>query len=367
MPKQLISADPSQIKSVQFAHFGVLNDGAQSKASTITSISLNVVIALVIIVVGAATKKTIDNREKLATLVDPVVLKPLEVEKPKIIPKPPPKLPTPPKIVVQPPKITIPVPEKLPDVPKPAVVKMDTPKPVIAPPAPQKVVAPPAPQVVKLPTAAPAAVATNNPHPSAVALGRPDNPIAVSNAPAVASVNLGNKGVAGMPAGNTGTGPAKVSLGNGQPNGTAMKGPMGPVAVAGIPKGVPGGTGPLTSTSRGPAQVQIGQIQQPSMPKPAAEVAKLPARTGPQVLSRPKPVYTAEAVSLHIEGTVSVRIRVSASGAVEVIGVTSGLGHGLDESAVRAAQGIKFKPAVDTAGNPINWEGVVSVLFQLAG
>jgi len=84
------------------------------------------------------------------------------------------------------------------------------------------------------------------------------------------------------------------------------------------------------------------------------------------VLFKPKPAYTDEARNQHIEGTVYVNIKVSASGAVTVVGVKSGLGHGLDESAVRCAQGIRFKPAVDTAGNPIDWEGVVNITFQVA-
>ena len=69
---------------------------------------------------------------------------------------------------------------------------------------------------------------------------------------------------------------------------------------------------------------------------------------------------------MHLEGTVSVRIRIAANGAVTVLGVTQGLGHGLDESAVRACQGIRAKPALDSSGNPIDWEGVVKITFQLA-
>ena len=69
---------------------------------------------------------------------------------------------------------------------------------------------------------------------------------------------------------------------------------------------------------------------------------------------------------MHLEGTVQVKIHVSSTGAVSVLGVTSGLGHGLDEAAVHAAQGIRFKPAADATGEPIDWEGVVSISFQMA-
>ncbi len=89
-------------------------------------------------------------------------------------------------------------------------------------------------------------------------------------------------------------------------------------------------------------------------------------KTAPQVLFKPKPTYTAEATSQHIEGTVVVKIKVAASGAVTVVGVQNGLGHGLDESAIQCARGIRFKPAVDASGNPIDWEGVVNITFQMA-
>ena len=50
-----------------------------------------------------------------------------------------------------------------------------------------------------------------------------------------------------------------------------------------------------------------------------------------------------------------------------VLGVTNGLGHGLDESAVRAVQATRFRPAVDSNGSPVDWEGVVNISFQMAG
>ena len=70
---------------------------------------------------------------------------------------------------------------------------------------------------------------------------------------------------------------------------------------------------------------------------------------------------------MHLEGVVAVRLKVRADGGVQVEGVTSGLGHGLDEAAVQAVQGTRFKPATDASGAPVEWEGVVNVAFQLAG
>jgi TonB family protein len=102
------------------------------------------------------------------------------------------------------------------------------------------------------------------------------------------------------------------------------------------------------------------------MPKPATATAAV-QHAAPKVIYKPKPQYTAEAMQLHLEGTVTVRIRVLPDGSVAVLGVASGLGHGLDESAMRAIEATKFEPATDASGHPIAWEGIVNVAFQLAG
>jgi periplasmic protein TonB len=361
MAKPLISEDIGQPKSVQFAHFGVLNDGAQSKTSTMTAVVINVLLAIVIVIVGAATKKTIDKRMKLTELTAPIPIKPIEPIRPKIVP-PKIKMPDVPKIQVQTPKIIVPD-VKLPDPPK--MVKMDTPKPmpVMTPAPPKQVVAMAAPAVVHLAAAAPALV-NNSAHPTAVALGSQSNPLA-AQAAGPSAVNLGNKGAAGMPSSNTGLGrPTTVNLaGSGTPGGS-NKG-TGAVAVAGIPHGVPGGTGPLNSTGHA-VGVNMAQATPPPMPK--ATTASAPVQhSSPKVIFKPKPEYSAEAKEMHLEGTVTVHIHVLPNGTVEVVGVTDGLGHGLDESARRAAQATRFEPATDASGHPIEWDGFVKVAFQLAG
>jgi protein TonB len=352
-------------RNMQFAHFGVLNDGSQSKASLFTSITLNIIIALVVVIIGAAAKHSIDNSKKLQTLsLEPIKKIEPEPIKPKIIPK----LPKPPIVKVEPPKIKLPD-VKQPDLPKPPEIKMVQQVPIITQPAPPKLVQPPpAPKVVNLAHAQPASVTNNSPHPSAVALGHPDNPIAVSNRPATSSINLGNKGMAGMPASNTGAGPSatSVNLGSGSASSQNMAGRDNAAnGVRGVKLGVTNGTGPLNSTGRVAGPVNLGQNNVPAMPKPAL-AASVPVQTGPKVLFKPRPVYTAEATRLHIEGVVSVRIHVSAAGSVQVVGVTSDLGHGLGESAVRAIQATRFQPAIDAAGRPTEWDGVVNVAFQLA-
>jgi periplasmic protein TonB len=362
MVKPLRSEDPAP-KNMQFAHFGVLNDGNQGKGSLLTSVTLNITIAIIAVIISAAAKKTIDRSHKLTSLIEPIPMKKVEPEpiKPRIIPK----LPKPPVVKIDPPKIKLPdVP--LPEIPKPQIVKMTQPAPVILPAPPKLVQAPPAPKAVSL-AAAPAAVANNSPHPSAVSLGQQNNPVAPSNRPATSAVNLGNRGLAGMPASNTGMGAqaTAVNLGSGSPTSQNMHG-NGPVAVQGVKLGVAGGTGPLNSTGKVAGPVNLGQVVPPPMPHPSAPTTAS-TRSGPKVLFKPRPEYTAEATRLHIEGVVSVRIHVSSSGSVQVIGVTSDLGHGLGESAIRAVQGTRFQPAIDDSGHAVDWEGIVNVAFQLAG
>jgi TonB family protein len=362
MAKPLRTNDLSP-PSVQFTHFGVLHDGQQSKSSLFTSITLNVITAIIVCIVGAAAKKTIEAPRKLTELTLAPPPKPIEPIRPKIVPK----LPPPPVVKTAPPKIEVPQ-VKQPEPPKPVEVKMAHPLPDVPPAPPKKVVAPAAPKPVSLAHPQAASVVNNSPHPTAVALGRPDNPIAPSNRPAVDTVNLGQRGMAGMPASNTGTGPraSAVNLGSGSPGSQQMAG-NGARPVQGVKLGVPGGTGPLNSTSRTAAvgPVNLGQAAAPEMPKPAAPTA--PVSHAPKVLYKPKPVYTAAAIKQHIEGTVSVRLKVSATGAVQVEGVTSDLGYGLGESAIQAVRATRFQPATDASGHPVDWEGIVNVAFQLAG
>jgi TonB family protein len=364
MAKPLRSEDPHP-QNMQFAHFGVLNDGSQSKASLFTSISLNILLLLCAIIIGAAAKKTIDNRHKLTELTEPIPIK--RPEPPPVKIKPP-KLPPPPQVAkIEPPKIKLPD-VKLPDVPKPPTIKMAQPMPVILPAPPKAVQPPPAPKVVNLARAEAASVVNNSPHPTAVALGSPNNPIAPSNRPATASINLGQKGMAGMPASNMGAGAPShvVNLGSGSAGSQNMNGrDNASGAIKGVKLGVTGGTGPMNAPGRVAGPVNLGQVTPPAMPKPMAP-ASATASSGPKVLFKPRPEYTAEAIKLHVEGTVTVRLRVSSSGAVQVLGVVSDLGHGLGDSAIRAVQATRFKPATDASGNPTDWEGVVNVAFQLA-
>lgn len=364
MPKPLRSNEANP-EYVQFRDFGVLNDGQRSKGAAITAITVNVLIALALLfLVKAAVNKP---KEKHAELIDPIhAAQPEPPPPPKIKIKLPPP-PPPPKIkIVEPPPVPQPpIPVPPPPVPPPPTPAPSTPKPTPAPPAPKLQPAPPAPKAVNM-MGTPAHVPNSDVHPSAVRLGSPDNPLKPMTGPAVQRVSMGVAGMPGMPGSNTGSGPraVNVSMGSGSP-GSQNLNATAPRQVNGLATGCVGCNGPMNSKSSGIQRVAMNTapLAQPvSQPRVQAAVAK----SAPTLVYKPAPIYTEEAKSMHLEGNVSVRIRVSAEGTVQVLGVVSGLGHGLDQAAVQAAEGTRFKPAVDATGNPVPWEGVVLVRFQMS-
>ena len=339
-------------KSMQFAHFGVLDAGHQNKPTVVFSVVLNTIAICVLIIISAANTKAIQQRILLTELTFQPAPK-LEPVKPKIVPPAPKPPPVAPKVEVLLPKLAV---VKPPDIPKPPEIKMDTPKPVIAPPAPVKVVPAAAPVNVNL-AAKPASVPNNDLHPTTVNLGNANAP--TLHGPSVADVNLG-RGLNGAAGNGNGPSATKVNLGNGSAGGS-LRG-NGLVAVTGIPHGVPGGTGTPATVS----QVNLGQNMAPSTPK-SAPVASLVQPKLARLTAKPKPDYTDEARRMHIEGDVILRVRVEANGAVQILDLVSGLGHGLDESAKRAILASKFEPATDGNGQAVASVVVVTVSFQLAG
>jgi TonB family protein len=98
-----------------------------------------------------------------------------------------------------------------------------------------------------------------------------------------------------------------------------------------------------------------------SQPAEAATVPVLPA----EIISKPTPVYTQEARRLRIEGEVLLEVVLEASGNLRVVRVVRGLGHGLDDNAVKAAEQIRFKPATRN-GQPADSTVVLHIIFELA-
>jgi len=154
--------------------------------------------------------------------------------------------------------------------------------------------------------------------------------------------------------------------GDGYGNGTGgAKGVRGTVASTGFGNGV---ATPPPSGGGKRGVVQSGGFADATVedntPKKKAAAGDSPT-TMVNILDKPRPQYTAEGRSLRLEGDVVLDMVFEADGTVQVNGVISGLGHGLDEAAVRAAQQIKFKPA-KRDGQPINFPARVRIEFRLA-
>lgn len=76
------------------------------------------------------------------------------------------------------------------------------------------------------------------------------------------------------------------------------------------------------------------------------------------------PKYTMEARTAEIEGVVRVEVTVDETGRVIRARVLSGLGYGLDDSAIQAAKQMTFSPATQ-CGKPVVGTAVVPFNFQL--
>jgi TonB family protein len=292
-------------------------------------------------------------------------------------------VPVPPKPPAVRPKIQPTPPPPVEEVQPVRVARIIAPKPLAAPrPKPVEIKTPDAPQFDQ-PVLEAKFEAPPSPEPA-----RPREPVKTglittgSAAPATVSKPLDKvqTGGFGDPDGLPGKGdPNKraniasqgsplLPAGPGYGNGTGgANGVRGTVASAGFGNGVaippPGGSG---GGSRGTVKSGGFSNAAPATDVPKAKQVDAPAAVQSVVIiSKPNPVYTEEARKLGLEGDVLVEVVFPASGPVQVIRVVKGLGHGLDEAAVRAAQQIRFKPALQN-GNPVDFSANVRITFQLA-
>jgi len=152
--------------------------------------------------------------------------------------------------------------------------------------------------------------------------------------------------------------------GPGYGNGTGGdKGIRGTVASTGFGNGI---ANPPPSGGKQGKVVSSGFGDQTVSDAPKKKVAAGgPVDTPVDILEKPKPEYTAEGRSLKLEGDVVIDVVFLSNGTMQVNRVVSGLGHGLDEAAVRAAQTIKFKPA-KREGQPVDFPARVRIEFRLA-
>jgi TonB family protein len=277
--------------------------------------------------------------------------------------------------------------QPLPDIPKPAVVAH------LDPPA----------NALRLPAPQPKAAAKVEPAPApAVSIAsRKLDPLPLDPAPVIpkqaVKTNVFSTGSSATPM--IARAPSQVQTGGfGDPNGVparsgnegkavniAARGsfdlPAGPGYGNGTggSKGVPGvvassGFGSGTATENSRRQLSAGAVQSggfasadvPAAPTVRSHSAEAASRAVPaEIISKPTPIYTQEAKSLRIEGEVQLEVVLEASGNLRVLRVVRGLGHGLDDNAVKAAQQIHFKPAIRD-GQPADSTVVLHIVFQLA-
>lgn len=347
------------------ANFGLLPEEKGRLGSFGVSLLVNCLIGAAVLVLTISQVHEAQVRERKLELTYLAQPKPYVPPVPKVRMPPPPPTPK-----IEQPKIIPPRPVVMPEPPKIVPMKVATVAPAIPAPAPRPVVQPPAPVVGRFAnsTPAPATAVKVAAVPKAAGFGDPSgvapNPNATraATAPAVggfgaaASNDQGAATRRGVVQGaGFGTG-----LGAGSPNGTAH----GAVASTGFgtgtqSSGVPGGrgNGAVASTGFGtsiaaPGSGQSARVQQP-------------VTTSIVVLSKPNPQYTAEAREMRIQGDVTLEVRFTATGEVEVLRVVNGLGHGLDEQARLAALHIRFKPATRD-GKAVDQTSVIHVAFQLA-
>ena len=281
-----------------------------------------------------------------------------------------------PKVNVVQPKIKVeptPVPQQVQKIVPPMPTRIPKPAPVveakIEAPAPKfdapRVDLPPGPKPAK-------PIHTNN----FGSTGSSATPtLANKNANQVQTGGFGDPN--GVPANNNRTGAVAIAKlgsfdlpeGAGQGNGTGGgKGAKGTVVSSGFGNGtaVQGGGG------RGTGGTGNGRVVQTAFAAPVAAEPTTTRKAAVEdsgftpftILSKPKPNYTEEGRKHHIEGEVQLDVVFMANGQIKVLGVTRGLGYGLDEAAIQAAQKIQFTPA-KRGGQPVDYQAKLRISFQL--
>ena len=163
------------------------------------------------------------------------------------------------------------------------------------------------------------------------------------------------------------TGSFDLPAGPGQGNGTGgASGVKGTIASAGFGNGIAQpANGDGRSNGRG---VQTGGFGAQEIShggrKPQA-VDSGPPTTPVEITFKPNPVYTEEARQLKLEGEILLEVMFGTNGQLQVNRVARGLGHGLNEAAIAAANKMRFKPALRN-GQPVDSTAIVHVVFQLA-
>jgi len=243
------------------------------------------------------------------------------------------------------------------DPPVPPKIEVSTNKPVQLPPAapviPRQLVKT---NVFSTGSSAPPTIARAPEHVQTGGFGDPNGvPARENNGRPVTIAQLGSYDLPSGPGYGNGTGGAQ--------------GARGVVASAGFGNGgaTGDGSGRVNATRGSVRQSGFGDTESASKGQIKTKAAEpVAAKLVPaEILSKPTPVYTDEARKLRIEGEVMLEVVFESSGRLRIVRVLRGLGHGLDEAATRAAEQIRFKPALRD-GQPADSTAVLHIVFQLA-
>ncbi len=306
-----------------------------------------VLLALIVIPMLVPQRLTLEQQKYWITQIEAPVVQPWKPQpKPKVLPIKQPVVKEPPKIevAVAPPKPKIYNPVIVAPVAKRATSRNDT----KAPELPEVAKVFPAPVSMGS-----SAIPTLKKPREAVQTGGFGDPNGVkTNNQTNRNPNIAQLGAYDMPAGP------------GYGNGTGgAKGARGIVASGGFGNGVAtGGRGGNHGSVQSGGFADEGAVAPTAKARPTQTIAK----TQPvEILFKPRPVYTQEALAKKIEGEVLLQVVFTASGQVEVQHVVQGLGYGLENSAVAAAHQIRFRPARQD-GHPVDSAAIVHIVFELA-
>ncbi len=263
------------------------------------------------------------------------------------------------------------LPEAVIDIPVPAPIVRNDPPPVPVRPETR----PPEPVVarVKLPEPKPTPKPTPKPapkpkvHTDVFAKNQPaPKPTRNRINPAVATIGAFTTESTAEPIGRADTRVVSAASFGGSATSVPAQGKSAPRQVA-----TTGFAGQVAVQASGPST--SGSVKQGGFGDGVVAAKKTTARRGPtanpdqpvEVLSKVKPIYTDEARQMRIEGEVVLEVTFVASGRLRVLRVVGGLGHGLDEAAIVAAEKIQFKPA-RRDGRPVDHTATLRVVFRLA-
>jgi TonB family protein len=349
--------------------FGLLPEPEGRNKSFIVSLIVNATaIALFLILSVFMVHRVVQKAVIETDLLLPIT--PVKTVRPTIHVKPPVVPPTPDLLNRIAPKITYRQTTPTKTQPKLARVHLNNVSaPVLPPYRPDSVALPAQPKVGLFHTNVPTAVANNMGQTSTKTGGFGDpmgvHPNPGANRPATIAAYGSFQSAVGDGAGSGSARPGKVggvNFGSGYANGVPGGTGHGKVASVGFSDGVAGGTG-----NGGPhGKVQQGAFKDnTAVETPKVMVASTGNETTVEVISHPTPEYTPEAKQLKIQGDVVLEVRFSADGRCHVIRVVRGLGHGLDEQAIRVAEATHFKPATRD-GRPVDLTTYYRIDFQLA-